>query len=87
MKILSKRIDVIAFFEREREPVPLRFRLCYDDGRSVVVKVGRISHREERKFGGIRTIVYRCQSFVSGEERVYELKYDVEDLVWYLYKF
>jgi len=86
MKILAKPINVIAVFNEGRIPVPRRFRFEDDAGETREVTVDRVSETERRKIAGIDSIVYRCQSEILGETRLYELKYVISSYSWELYK-
>lgn len=52
----------------------------------IVVSVDKIIFREEEKLAGNRMILYRCQSVINNREMVYELKYDIGTLKWYIFK-
>lgn len=86
MKILAEPIDTIVKFTGNEKPKPYKFRYCEEDGKYREVKVDRIIMCNETKLAGIRAFVYRCQSQVDGTEKLYELKYIVQDCRWELYK-
>lgn len=86
MKVLMKQIEMIAWFNGEKFPVPLRFRMEAEDGSNLVVKIGRILFQEEEKLAGNRMVVYRCQGIFQGLEKIFELKYEILTCRWFLFK-
>ena len=86
MKVLMKQIEMIAWFNGEKFPVPLRFRIEAEDGSNLVVKIGRILFQEEEKLAGNRMVVYRCQGIFQGLEKIFELKYEILTCRWFLFK-
>ncbi|MDW7670556.1 MAG: hypothetical protein SCK57_12750 [Bacillota bacterium] len=85
MKVLMKPIEMIAWFTREGKPRPIKFRILQPDGYQTI-RVGRVLFQSEEKLAGNRMFLYRCQSVVSGHEKVYELKYELNTCKWYIYK-
>ena len=86
MKILAAPIEAAVWFKSKEKPQPVKFR--YEDADGVIhqIKIDRIQFVEEIKTAGIKAFVYRCQSQVNGMEKMYELKYIVNDCRWELYK-
>jgi len=81
MKILMQPIEMIAWFDLNGTPRPLRFRI---DGK--VQKVDRLIHISEEKLAGNRMKIYRCQSEINGAVKPFELKYELQTCKWFLYK-
>lgn len=86
MKIVSKPIEMIAYFKEKNIPQPLKFRLKNIDHTPVIIKIDYVIEIREEKLAGIRAYVYRCQSLIKNIEKIYELKYIIEDCKWILYK-
>lgn len=86
MKVISKPIEMIAWFKNKKIPEPLRFRLRNDDHSYSIIRINRVIDIREEKLAGIRSYVYHCQSLIDNVEKVYELKYIVEACQWILYK-
>ncbi len=86
MKILAEPIDAVVKFTGKEKPIPFKFRYVDKGGRQFTVRVDKILMCEETRTAGVRTFIYRCQSIVAGAERLYELKYLVQDCRWELYK-
>lgn len=86
MKVLMKPIEMIAWFNEDKYPIPLRCRITSEDMSNMVIKVDKILFKEEEKLAGNRMIVYRCESIVNNTQRIFELKYEIGTCKWYLYK-
>ncbi|MGI6777685.1 MAG: hypothetical protein ACOX7R_06555 [Acetivibrionales bacterium] len=86
MRILMKPIEMIAWFTKDGKPSPIKYRLADGEGRNTVIKVDKLITREEEKLAGNRMVIFRCQSFIDGIERVYELKYEISTCKWFLFK-
>lgn len=87
MKVWMKPIEMIAWFNQDSMPVPLRYRIKLNDGSNKVVKVDKVIHKEEEKLAGNRMIVYKCESIINNLQRIYELKYEIDTCKWFLFKF
>ena len=86
MKIISRPVEMIAWFHQQKWPEPVKFRLRGSDGALETIRVDRVAEVREEKRAGIRSYVYRCQSQVGEQQRIYELQYLVEECRWVLYK-
>ncbi len=85
MKVLNKPIQMIADFENDKLPRPIRFKVVFEDS-GVVVSVDRILVQHELKIAGNPYIAYTCQSVISDVERLYELRFEVRTCRWVLFK-
>ncbi|WP_242981718.1 hypothetical protein [Alkalibaculum bacchi] len=85
LKVIAKEIEMIAWFKKMDMPIPIKFRFLQGDQRQVV-KIDRILQADEEKLAGNRMYIYRCQSVIKNEEKIYELKYEVDKCRWYLFK-
>jgi hypothetical protein len=81
MKVLMKPIEMIAWFDLEGMPRPVRFRV---DGE--VYKVHQVSNISEEKLAGNRMKIYRCQSDIGGQLKPFELKFELLTCKWFLFK-
>ena len=81
MKVLMKPIEMIAWFNMEGVPNPVRFKLA-----DKVIKVDQVTSKSEEKLAGNRMIIYRCQSEINGELRPFELKFELQTCKWFLFK-
>ena len=74
IKTLMKPIEMIAWFDMNGTPRPIRFRI---DG-NIVQRVDMVITITEEKLAGNR--IYRCQSEINGAVKPFELKYELQDL-------
>ena len=86
MKVVSKSIDVIAFFEKDGGVKPLRFRISEDEEEKVI-KINRVVNREIEKLAGNVMEKFVCIASVNGIERIFEIKYELLTKKWILFKF
>ncbi len=86
MKVLMRPIEMLAWFNKDNYPVPLRYRITAEDSSKIVIKVEKILFREEEKLAGNRMVIYRCESTINQIQRIFELKYEIATCKWYLYK-
>lgn len=86
MKVLMRPIEMLAWFNKDNYPVPLRYRITAEDSTKIVIKVEKILFREEEKLAGNRMVIYRCESTINQVQRIFELKYEIATCKWYLYK-
>lgn len=57
MKLLNKQIDMISWTSKEGVVTPVRFRM-EEDGKSIVIRIGRILQTEKNMFGGTPTLSF-----------------------------
>ncbi|MDA8443092.1 MAG: hypothetical protein M0Z55_12090 [Peptococcaceae bacterium] len=81
MKTIMKPIEMIAWFDLEGLPRPIRFRV---DGE--VIKVQQVCSITDEKLAGNRMRIYRCQSEINGRLRQFELKFEINTSKWFLFK-
>lgn len=86
MKCVRKPIEVIAWFDMEGNPAPIKFRCLDEQQEKRVIKVDRILRKDLDKFAGNRMIKYTCESLMRGELRLFEIRFEVDSCKWYLYK-
>ena len=85
MKIIAKPVKMIAAFDENGVPTPLRFML-EEDGVRRVVKVDHVVSTEAVRPAGMDALVFRCQSEMRDMIRQYELVYRIKPHQWELYK-
>jgi len=86
MKVVKKSIEMIAWFNQEGIPHPIKFRIMDNKESWIVIKVDRIIKRDTEKLAGNKMIVFRCQSIINGVEKIYEIKYELDTCKWILFK-
>lgn len=86
MIILATPIDVGVVSPKEGKPVPRKFKWVYDNEQIMRIKVDKILSMEEIRDFGARAILYRCQSFIDGQLKSYELKFFIDRHEWQLFR-
>jgi len=81
MKILSTPITVLAHFDNDGTPHPLRLKLA-----DKAVKIEQVVSATEEKLAGNKMLCFRCQSEFDGELRLFEIKFEVGTCKWFLWK-
>lgn len=81
-----KPIKMIAWFDEEGIPTPVRYNMTMNDESSVTVRVDRVIQKREEKLAGNRMLVFTCQSIIDDMEKIYEIKYELNSCKWYLFK-
>ncbi|WP_066502242.1 hypothetical protein [Abyssisolibacter fermentans] len=79
MKIINQPVDTIAIFEASKNKIiPYKFK--YNDQ---AVRIDTVDKVYEEKLAGNRRLVFVCTN--KGYIR-YELKYEIDTCLWYLFK-
>ncbi|MFO7637384.1 MAG: hypothetical protein R6W96_08755 [Clostridia bacterium] len=86
MKVLMRSVDMICVNTREGVITPVKFRMTDSRGDTHIVRVQKVLDQKEEKLAGNRMIVFRVQSQVFNQERVYEMKYEISTCKWFIYK-
>jgi len=85
MKIVSKKIEMIAYFKEDGKINPIRFRI-EQENKCQVIKIGKIISTDLEKLCGNKMWVFTCSAVIGDVEKIFELKYDIEKCSWILYK-
>lgn len=81
MKVVAAPINMLAWSDYKGSMHPLRFKY---EGK--VIKVDRIVSQELNRHAGNDMLVFTCQSLINGEDRVFELRYEVRTCKLILFK-
>lgn len=81
-----KPIKMIAWFNEDGVPTPVRYNMQLDDQSSLTIKIDKIVQKREEKLAGNRMLVFTCQSIINNIEKLYELKYELSSCKWFLFK-
>lgn len=87
MKVVNKPIKMIAWFTNTGVVQPIKFRFKDEKGSYKVIKIDNLVEQTKETKYGIAMILFKCQSFIDGVEKLYELIYEVSSCRWYVYKF
>ena len=85
MKVVAKKIEMIAYFKEDGAINPIRFRI-EEENKCEVIKINKVMKIDMEKFCGNKMYVFTCSAVINNMERVFEIKYDVEKCSWILYK-
>lgn len=86
MKVLMKPIKMIAWFDEDGVPTPVRYNMRAEDQANITIRIDRIIQKKEEKLAGNRMLIFTCQSVINGLEKRYEIKYELSTCKWFLYK-
>jgi hypothetical protein len=85
VKILARPVQMIAVFDENGVPTPLRFKV-EEEGTWQLVKVDNVISTESVRPAGMDALIFRCQSEICGVLKQYELVYRIKPHQWELYK-
>ena len=85
MKILAKPVKMIAAFDENGVPTPLKFKV-EEGGVWRIVKVEHIVSTKAVRPAGMDALIFLCQSEVRGALKQYEVAYRIKPHLWELYK-
>ena len=86
VKIVAKPIEVVSWTDINGNINPVRFKITKEDGSNSVVRIDKVICIEKEKLAGNHMLVFKCQSVITGAERLYELKYELSTCRWMLFK-
>lgn len=86
MKTIAKPIEMLAWFNREGIPTPVKFKITNKDETESVIKISRIIKTSEERLAGNRMIIYNCLGEVAENERPFEIKFELGTCKWVLFK-
>lgn len=78
MKLLNHPVDMIAIFDSQGKIIPFKFK--YE---TKIIKVEKIIKYYQEKLAGNKRIVFVC---LHDGKDMYELKYELENHKWFLFK-
>ncbi|MDD3225626.1 MAG: hypothetical protein PHX70_13175 [Clostridium sp.] len=85
MKVLYKKIEMIAYFKKDGKINSIKFRI-EEENKCQVIKIGKIISTDLEKLCGNKMWVFTCSAVIESVEKIFELKYDVEGCSWIIYK-
>ena len=81
MKTQMTPIKVLAHFEENGTPHPLRFKLADRE-----LKIEQVLSMTEENLAGNKMLCFRCQSEIDGELTLFEIKFELGTCKWFLWK-
>jgi len=86
MKVLAKEIEMLFWSDKKGNLKPIRFRIENNDETLSTIIIDKVITVDKEKLAGNHMLVYKCQSVIKGQERLYELKYSFDTCKWILWK-
>ncbi|HEY8805926.1 MAG TPA: hypothetical protein VIM42_12640 [Clostridium sp.] len=86
MKVLALPIEMVSYTDNKGTIKPIRFRMQIDDEPMQVIKIDKVIVKDTEKFAGNIMIVYKCQSLIDDDIKLFEIKYEITTCKWILYK-
>jgi len=87
MDTVMKEIDVIAFFDKNGDINPIRFRFNESNSEeNKVIPIHKILTKKQEFYNGNIMYVFECQSFINDINKLYAIKYEISKNKWYLCK-
>jgi hypothetical protein len=86
MKVIMKVVDMLAWFDKDGKPHPIRFRTTDNKGENITIKLDAISNTEIEKHAGNRMVRFDCNATIRNMDRELQLKYEIASCKWYLAK-
>ena len=81
MKTQMTPIKVLAHFEENGTPHPLRFKLSDRE-----LKIELVLSMTEENLAGNKMLCFKCQSEIDGELKPFEIKFELGTCKWFLWK-
>lgn len=86
MRVVAKPIQMVAWFEENGTPHPVRFRLLNKEESWSTVKVDKVLTVDKEKLAGNPMLVFKCQSVINNVQKIFVLKYELGTCKWILFK-
>ncbi|EKQ52691.1 hypothetical protein [Clostridium sp. Maddingley MBC34-26] len=85
MKVVAKKVEMIAHFKEDGKIKPLRFKI-EEENKCEVIRIQKIISIDLEKLCGNKMLIYTCTAIINNQEKIFELKYDLEGCKWILFK-
>lgn len=81
-----KKVEVIALFDMNGKPTPVRVRLPAENGENLVLKIDRILRVDQDRTTGNLMLKYYCETLKKGQLIPFELRYEATTFCWFIYE-
>lgn len=86
MKVIARSIDMVAWFDKNGVPNPVRFRLDGEKDETIIIKIDKVITRNKEKLAGNHMFIFNCQGCINGSQKLFEIKYELSTCKWILFK-
>jgi len=86
MKTMMKSVDMLAWFDSDGNPHPIRFRVQNQQDENIIIKIDHISNTEMERHAGNDMIRFDCRATMKSSCRNVQLKYEMGSCKWFLSK-
>ncbi|MFW6024963.1 MAG: hypothetical protein ACOCRX_01340 [Candidatus Woesearchaeota archaeon] len=86
MPIINKKIEVIALFNKNEPPKPIKLRITDEEGQLQVIKIDSVLYSKRIKIADKEFYKIICKGYIQGLIKELELRYYIKETVWVLYK-
>ncbi len=83
---MNQPIEMISFCTVNGELRPLRFRYEDETHRLHTVKIAEILVSKEIYYVGLQSYLFVCRAISDGQEKLFELRYNVKGHCWSLFR-
>lgn len=85
--IIAMPIEVGVVCKKKERPVPMKFKYApTPDDPVMVINVDKVLSVEEIRDVGSKAYLYKCQSYINGILKVYDLKFIIDRYEWQLFR-
>ena len=86
MKVIAKPIEMLAWFDNDGAPHPVKFKITNKDESESIIKINRVIKTSEERLAGNRMLIYHCMGVIGEKEREIEIKFELSTCKWILFK-
>ncbi|MBZ9688628.1 hypothetical protein G9F72_020085 [Clostridium estertheticum] len=86
MKVLALPIEMVSYTDDKGAIRPIRFRMQMVNEPMQVIKIDKVIVKDTEKLAGNLMLVYKCQSLIGNDIKLFELKYEIATCKWILFK-
>jgi hypothetical protein len=88
LNIIKKQVEIIVRYDQEGIPTPIKFKWVDMDESKLIIVVDKIRHKEliSNRHSKLHYYVFLCESCINDLVIEYELRYEVGELRWILYR-
>ncbi|MCK5129889.1 MAG: hypothetical protein KAQ68_08560 [Clostridiales bacterium] len=86
MKVIMKVVEMLAWFDTNGKPHPIRFRTQDNNGKNIIIKLDGILNSAIERHAGNQMVRFDCRVTIKNTQRELQLKYETTSCKWYLSK-